>query len=100
MTVGLSDDISLREFNAFEYFLGDLGFVSPLRDKSVNGSGYFLQSCTKVVEDSQSLEAARVLSGISSTTGRSGGLPSILEPICIIETGALGVFFSLSRVSP
>ena len=45
----LSDDVC--KFNPYDSFLGDLGFVSPIREKIVTGTGFFLQSCSKVMED-------------------------------------------------
>ena len=46
----LKDSNDGRSVDGFQLvsFLGDLGFVSPIKPKTVSSHGYFLRSCTKV----------------------------------------------------
>ena len=76
--------------------MGDLGFISPIRDKSVSGAGYFLRSCTKVVKDSHSFVDVKVLSGNASSV-IPGGHPPIEVPDRSDDSGALREVDALYR---
>ena len=90
--------VYLDKFNLVDSWLGDLGFISPIRDKSVSGAGYFLRSCTKVVKDSLSYDGVKVFSGNVSSAIPGGHTP-IEVPDRSDDSRALRTVFSLTRVS-
>ena len=57
----------LDKFIMGESRLGDLGFISPIRDFKDSGTGYFLRSSSKVVKDTVSSEGAVIFSGLLSS---------------------------------
>ena len=59
--------------------LGNLGFVSPIKEKVVRGFGYFLRSCSKTVGDFH-LESRYVLDSGNSSLYSEG-----LSPLKVID---------------
>ena len=79
-----------------ESWLGDLGFISHIRDKSVFGTHYFLRSSSKVLKDTVSSEGVKIFSGTLSSVipGDSFEVPDRSN-----DLGALRAVDSLNRGS-
>ena len=77
--------------------MGNLGFISPIKEKVVRRSGYFLRSCSKIVGDFH-LESRDVLG-----SGNSGLCSDGLSPLKVIDQtndfGALRAVLAPVRVS-
>ena len=67
--------------------------MSPIRDKSVSCTNYFLRSCTKVASDSLISDVP----GPSVNLLTSGGQSLNNDPDHIGVDGALGAVYALSR---
>ena len=84
----------LAKFIMGESRLGDLGFISPIRDKKVFGTRYFLHSSSKVLKDTVSSEGAKIFSSFLSSVIPGDSLEFLNHSD---DSGALSVVYSLYR---
>ena len=84
-------------YKATNSFLGDLGFVSPIKDKHVSGVGYYLRSGSKPFKEPLHVIDSDRFSSRISCPG-SGGLVSDKELVGCGVPGALRAVHALSEV--
>ena len=69
--------------------MGDLGFVSPIKDKHVSGVGYYICSCSNTIKEPLKLfDSDRCPSRFFTCLG-PGGLPSEVVFVGCDVSGAL-----------